>query len=123
MRDTFKESNSSADGQINLIHYDEAAACVMTALEKAKDLKDIDSKLFLVSELEPISRMSICETAKGNPTYKDSSIPKFNDVAAADGKCYDTEKVRSTLEWTNKFNFKDFMASQYGEEMQIPDLS
>jgi len=121
--DKAKDFTSNPNGLINLIHYDDAARCVITALLKSSGLKTQTSKklLFLASDGVPISRENICHAALKCPFYKEKIMPTFSgEKSLVDGKRYDTSKIRQELEWKPIFtSFEDFMSAHYDEEMKI----
>ena len=98
---------------INLIHYDDAAECVISAFDKK-----IKNRVFLVSDGVPISRTDICKAALNNPDYRDKKEPKFEgDPAVIDGKKYDTTKVTTEMGFQTRFkDFASFMAEGYKTE-------
>ena len=52
------EVESNADGMVNLIHYEDAASAVVTAL-----LREKTETIYLASDEEPVSRENICKAA------------------------------------------------------------
>ena len=117
------EFQSSPNGLINLIHYDDAAECVLKALLNMK--KETKEKLFLVSDGPPISRIDICKAGVKNPDYADRKIPNFlGDPDKIDGKRYDSKTARRVLGWEPKFqSFDAFMSKDYAEEKTVELLN
>ncbi|TRY68641.1 hypothetical protein TCAL_08889 [Tigriopus californicus] len=116
---TVKDAYPSApNGLINLIHYQDAALCVIRILER-----QIRSRLFLASDGQPISRSGICQAARLNPDYSDKSLPRFEGQEdLIDGKKYVTARLQSELDWKPLFpDFKTFMADMY-QNVQPCDL-
>lgn len=108
---TAKDAYPSApNGLINLIHYQDAALCVIRILEK-----QIRSRLFLASDGQPISRIGICQAALLNPDYSDKTLPRFEgEHKLIDGKKYDTQRLQKELDWQPSFpDFTTFMSSLY----------
>ena len=121
--DKAKEFTSSPNGLINLIHYDDAARCVISALLKSSSLGPESSKklLFLASDGVPISRENICRAALKCPFYKEKAMPTFSgEKSVVDGKRYNTMKIRQTLDWKPVFtSFEEFMSAHYDEEINV----
>ena len=115
-----RESPSAPNGLINLIHYDDAARCVVAALQSAKSE---EGKIYVASDGVPISRVDICKAAAKCPDYQECSPFEFQgDKEAVDGKRYDTTKVRSELKWKPQFaSFDEFMSDHYSNEMTVDD--
>lgn len=112
------EFSSCPNGLINLIHYDDAAKCVIKALLKSTNKSD---NLFLVSDGVPISRENICKSALNCEVYKERTIPKFtgeNDIV--NGKKYNISLISKTLDWKPQYeSFHDFMSFHCDKEMNI----
>ena len=117
-----KEFAACPNGLINLVHYDDAAKCVLEALLKTPDQdKNSSPKLFLVSDGVPISRENICKAALKCPIYGDRCIPKFTgDENNIDGKAYDTSLAHKVLDWKPHFgSFAEFMSNHFDEEINV----
>jgi len=113
------EFSSRANGLINLIHYDDAANCILKVLLKLPMVEG-DKRLFLVSDGVPVSRMNICKAALKCPVYTGKVLPAFTGDKSVDGKMYDTSLVRRTFEWEPSFkSFEDFMENHCDDEMNI----
>ena len=112
------EFSSIPGGWINLVHYDDAARCVILSLLNSN--KTETKKLFLVSDGVPMTRQNICEAALKCNMYKNKVMPKFNgDKDAVDGKQYNASLVSETLEWKPKFqSFETFMMNDHLEELE-----
>eukprot|EP00095_Tigriopus_kingsejongensis_P009169 maker-scaffold145_size311916-snap-gene-0.15 protein:Tk09169 transcript:maker-scaffold145_size311916-snap-gene-0.15-mRNA-1 annotation:"hypothetical protein GUITHDRAFT_64569" len=111
---TNKDSYPSAPhGLINLIHYQDAALCVVQLLEKPAK-----GQVFLASDGEPISRRAICEAARQHPDYASRALPRFEGAEdEIDGKRYDTQKLRDQLAWSPKFStFDAYMATLHQDD-------
>ncbi|GMI58851.1 hypothetical protein ScalyP_jg1952, partial [Parmales sp. scaly parma] len=96
LRPDVTKVNSSGDGLINLLHYDDAAAAVVKVLDVECSSRN---KLFIVSDGNPLTRTEICQVAidKG----QDGSTPSFAETTPESdlGKVYDCSKIKSTG-WT-----------------------
>jgi len=117
-----QEFMSNPNGLINLIHYDDAARCVITALLKSSDLKRMNPKLlFLASDGFPMSKENICKAALMCPFYEKKFIPTFlGDKYIVDGKKYGTSLILKSLEWKPVFkSFEHFMSVDYDKEMNL----
>lgn len=112
------EFPSAPNGVINLIHYDDAALCVTSALLSS----GLTDRVFLVSDGVPISRKDICLAALKNPAYSGLSCPEFTgDAGLIDGKKYNVSRVKSELKWKPEFeSFAVFMEEKYDQEKQNP---
>jgi nucleoside-diphosphate-sugar epimerase len=100
-------------GIINLLHYDDAAGACLAALKAGPSV--CRSKIFLISDGSPMTRMEICESALKANVYKDYRLPVFissDDQPWALGKVYDGSVSNSMLMWSPKYSsFDDFMSS------------
>jgi nucleoside-diphosphate-sugar epimerase len=103
---------SSPSGYINLIHYDDAATAIVSALEL-----NLRKTVLLVSDGVPISRKDICLASVEHPTYSGKSAPNFTGNGT-DGKKYDISEARRQLvEWAPKYiSFAAFMKELHGLE-------
>jgi len=103
------EFPSRPNGLINLIHYDDAAACVVACL---KNSAKANNQVFLVSDGVPVSRKDICEAALKNPTYSDKEQVEFTGSEDVDGKKYCSDKVRKIVGWKPMYpSFAAFMTN------------
>ena len=111
------EFPSPPNGVINLIHYDDAAQCVVDALlVPGKD--KFSERLFLVADGVPISRQVICKAALKHPAFAGLSCPAFTgDPDVVDGKKYDVSLTKTVLKWVPNFEtFAAFMEEGYKQE-------
>jgi nucleoside-diphosphate-sugar epimerase len=108
-----KEAQGPADGVINLLHYDDAAgACLAALLQGAKSGEDIHGKTFLISDGNPTTRQSICDSAMKHPLYASKPMPKFGAVSDKKGKIYDGSGSNASLKWTpQNVSFDEFMST------------
>ena len=123
---------SSPHGLNNLIHYDDAARCVIKVLLKTLNERYMKwlktdfkkSSLFLASDGIPISRQNICQVALKSPFYQEKCMPVFSgDTALVDGKMYSTYHIRMALDWKPVFtSFEVFMLYRYDEEIDISEF-
>mmetsp|Transcript_9357 Transcript_9357/g.14034 ORF Transcript_9357/g.14034 Transcript_9357/m.14034 type:complete len:352 (-) Transcript_9357:253-1308(-) len=100
--------SGSPEGLINLIHYDDAASLVMTALKAGKKS---EGQIFLGSDDKPMSRQEICEAAMRHPSYSARfQMPTFTGIVGSKGKRYDSKFTRDRLSWQPKYaSFDDFI--------------
>ena len=114
------EFSSCPNGLINLVHYDDAARCVMEALLNPQH-GEPDKRLFLASDGVPISRSNICQAAVKCPYYKEKVIPKFTGATnMVDGKRYNTSFISKALKWKPNFEtFESFMNEHHEEELNV----
>lgn len=113
------EFPSKQNGLINLIHYDDAAECVLACLSNRSKATN---QVFLVSDGAPISRKEICEAASKNPNYSDKGPVKFTGEEDVDGKQYCSDKIRKTMDWKPIYpSFVEFMgnSSLYENETKV----
>lgn len=99
------------DGIINLLHYDDAASSVMSALRVGPNVNG--GKVFLISDGHHTTRRSICESALKSKRYRDCEMPKFEGAKSETrGKIYDGSWSEETLGWNAKYtSFDEFMES------------
>ena len=116
-----REINSCPNGLINMIHYDDAARCIIKALLTSFES---NNQLFLVSDGVPMSRQSICEAALKCPLYHSKILPTFlGDPSCIDGKQYQTSLVCNKLGWTPMFrSFAEFMEKSYDQELDMSSI-
>jgi len=113
------EFPSKPNGLINLIHYDDAAQCVLSCLTNTSKASN---HVFLVSDGTPVSRKQICEAASRNPNYSDKGPVKFTGGEDVDGKQYCSDKIRKTMSWKPKYpSFAEFMGNSalYENETKV----
>jgi len=96
--------SGSADGLINQVHYDDAAACVVAALLRAPR-----GATFLAADYQPLSRRQICIEARRAPIFAERPIPMFTGEGGL-GKVCDCSHTRSVLQWEPRYKtFGDFI--------------
>mmetsp|Transcript_4402 Transcript_4402/g.7064 ORF Transcript_4402/g.7064 Transcript_4402/m.7064 type:complete len:323 (+) Transcript_4402:61-1029(+) len=103
-----EELDSNPDGIINLIHYEDAALLVISAIEKGRG-----AKIYIGSDGVPITRKEICDAALLNDAYKGKKTPKFLKPSSKnDGKIYDMTRTFSELSWVPRYaSFQEYMKS------------
>jgi nucleoside-diphosphate-sugar epimerase len=107
------EVGGRPDGIINLLHYDDAAGSVVAALTASSD--DVQGKVFLISDSNPLTRYQICESSQKAAKYRDTTTPKFLGSSEKDpiGKIYDGSASNKALNWSPRYpSFDEFMNSQ-----------
>lgn len=111
--------DSSPDGLINLLAYEDAASAVVAALEAAKNGdNNMSGRIFLAADSTPTSRRDICEQALRHPLHAGKTVPRFAEGAAGAGasKIYDTSVTRRDLNWQPRYDaFGDFMSIKAAE--------
>lgn len=106
------EVTSAPNGNVNLIHYGDAAHAVVLALKLSSvELSKLERRTFLAAARERITRKGICEAALKHPLFKESSMPAFpNDEHTPRERIYDNELTRKILGWTPRWeSFAHFM--------------
>jgi len=104
-------------GLINLVHYDDAAAAVISALDCGSSAR---SELVLISDGTPMTRRAIVEAAHKSTAYAGTAMPTFESQASGAastgrsglGKVYNINHAKQLLKWQPKWlSFGAFMAS------------
>ena len=99
-----------AEGLINQVHYDDAAAAVVAAL-----LRGPRGATLLVADDQPLSRRAICLEARRAPEFSKQSMPNFSDGGGR-GKVVDCSHTRAVLNWQPRYRtFGDFISVQLNE--------
>lgn len=108
-----KEIQGPADGIINLLHYDDAAAACIAAIVQGSYAADtIQKQIFLISDGNPTTRQGICESSKKHPLFAMKAMPKFSATSDNKGKIYDGSHSNRVLKWVPKYpSFDKFMAT------------
>lgn len=107
--------NGSAEGELNLVHYEDAARAVTKALQVPVDeLASWPWRTCLITALKTDSRKAICIQALKHPLFKSSQLPKFadpNDPSVAQvQRTFNNEWTRRTLQWAPQWeSFVEFM--------------
>jgi nucleoside-diphosphate-sugar epimerase len=109
-----KTIESSPDGIINLLHYEDAASACLAALKAGPSV--CKGRAFLISDGHPMSRYGICKSALKAKIYKAYDMPEFNEKGNeqpwALGKIYNGSMSNDALQWTPKYkSFDEFMES------------
>lgn len=97
------------DGIINLLHYDDAASSVVSALRVGTAVNG--GKVFLISDGHFTTRRGICESALKSARYMGCEMPEFQGGdGETRGKIYDGSWSEETLDWKPKYrSFDEFM--------------
>ncbi|KAL1526642.1 hypothetical protein AB1Y20_015346 [Prymnesium parvum] len=102
---SMEEVQQSADGLINLIHYDDAAGCAVAAL-----LRGPRGETLLASDDQPLSRRDICAEALRAPDFAGRKIPEFIGEGGR-GKVCDSSYTREVLQWEPRYKtFTSFIS-------------
>ena len=78
--------NSSADGLVNLVHYEDAAAAVVDTLKAQLDGVTEGGEVFLATDGVPITRKDMVEACLVCPAYDGGSMPEFTAESDASGR-------------------------------------
>eukprot|EP00667_Euglena_gracilis_P008244 EG_transcript_8357 len=97
----------SADGLINMIAYEDAAALCVQLLRTP----GIRREVFLAGDGVPITRQDICRSARRLKRYAEFPLPTFVGEGGL-GKRYDTSKLRRLLAWRPKYESFDAYITQ-----------
>lgn len=135
-----KVIESNADGFVNMIHYDDAASIVITAVESGKtyDFKylmictqfkinikltiiiGLRSKILIGVDEEPITRQEICASALASKLFPDAPMPQFTSPTGLVGKRCDGSYTKTLLNWSPKYqSFRKYMRGLGGEEIDL----
>ena len=115
---------SRGDGIINLLHYEDAASAVISALMVGPNVNS--RRVFLISDGHPLTRKQICTSARQHVRYDgfgmplfidddddDDGVVKTTDGGVGKGKVYDGRKSNDALQWKPKYpSFDEFMTSK-----------
>ena len=117
---------SRGDGIINLLHYEDAASAVISALVVGPNVNS--GRVFLISDGHPLTRKQICTIARQHVRYDGFGMPLFidddddddddvvvktTDGGVGKGKVYDGRKSNDALQWKPKYpSFDEFMTSK-----------
>jgi len=91
--------NALPHGLINLIHYQDAGAAVLTCLGKQDK---VSGSVLLVADGCPVSRLDILNAVRSSSKAKDMPEVTFTGGEGVDGKRYDVSKIKS-LGWSPTF--------------------
>jgi len=98
-----------ADSIINLLHYSDAAGCVVAALLRGRAE---GGALYIAADNDPLTRQQICNAALQNAQYAGAAAPAFTATEGGRGKVYNTTATRRALDWQPLYpSFRDYMAS------------
>lgn len=97
----------SAESQVNMIHYDDAALAVVCALRLEKLP---ERRTFLASVLNSVTRKQLFEASLRHPQLSDFKVPKIMEDEPPTRRRYDNTWSREVLGFKPKFeSFVDFM--------------
>jgi nucleoside-diphosphate-sugar epimerase len=104
--------NSSADGLVNLVHYEDAAAAVVDTLKAQLDGVTEGGEVFLATDGVPITRKDMVEACLVCPAYEGGSMPEFTAESDASGKSMTNPLTREKLGWEPVHaSFAEFVAA------------
>jgi nucleoside-diphosphate-sugar epimerase len=108
--------DSNADGLVNMLHYEDAAAATLAVALSTGFSKQV----FVACDNEVTTREEICESAVASGLFPNSPVPTFAAESGAPGKICDCSVTRSLLDWQPKYtSFRVFMRRLGGED--VPD--
>jgi nucleoside-diphosphate-sugar epimerase len=106
----------SADGLINLIHYDDAATIVMATLKAGGGREGVGERgmrVFLGAAGPALSRKEICSAALNHPLFRTFDMPTFDEDAGGSIKTYDNSASCVALDWKPRWaSFQEFMQAE-----------
>lgn len=114
--DYFDKSNGTnplpftAEGVTNTLHYEDAAAACVAALQAGPSVTR--HKVYLLSDGQPVARRRICELARQTPHFQDRRMPTFaiESDPNQSGKVYDGSWSNEALNWKPRYeSFAKFM--------------
>ena len=101
----------AADGTLNMLHYDDAAAAGLLAM--ASPLR---GQVYVVSDDQPVTRREICEASLESGLFPDASMPSFAAESGPPAKRTNSASTRSRLGWQPRYrNFQSFMGLKRGD--------
>lgn len=90
----------SADGHVNFVHYEDAAAMVVAVLERGEVGAGKDSRrLFFGTDGCPMTRRNICEAARRYYNFDPRVEPMYMPMGPATSKKYSNAASRKELSW------------------------
>lgn len=101
------------DSLVNLITYEDAAACCVAAC-----LRGAPGDLFLAADMQPRTRQQIVEAAKRHPDFQDRTVtftqaPLNSRGPKNFGRRYDCSYTRTKLKWKPRFpNVETFFENE-----------
>jgi len=118
--------SGAADGLLNMLHYDDAAACALAVINKGKR-----GEVYLACDGKPISRREICEAALSSgqfspPEYMSSTPPFQSEIGGAEmSKLCNCDWTRRALSWQPRYSdFGSYMRRMgKGERLEDFDCS
>ena len=111
------EIKGDPEGTINMLHYEDAAAVCLKALESP-----LRNQIYLASDDYPVSRQEICEASLASGKYPDVSMPKFLEEVGPRQKRTNCKKTRELIGWEPKYpSFQSFMYGLGGKEFKMKE--
>ncbi|CAK0791062.1 unnamed protein product [Prorocentrum cordatum] len=109
--------SANPEGLINMLHYDDAAAAAVAALERG-----LRGEVLIVSDGSPLTRAEICRAAVGARPFRDEAVmPAFEASETGspppmggkgNGKVLDASRAREVLRWSPRHaSFASYMAA------------
>jgi len=93
--------DGAADGVLNMLHYEDAAAAAVAALLNGKC-----NTIYLASDDVPVTREEVCAAALASKQYgPDVRMPTFSSPTGPAGKKCDSTWTRKELQWKPKYRF------------------
>lgn len=115
LREDCTKLGGHGDSFLNLIHYEDAAALVLAALEKGPEGAE-GRRVFLGADCSPVMRQEVCEAAIRHPMFKGATVPEFDGEGEVVVKAYDNSETRRVLGWVPKWeSFEVFMHDEAAE--------
>ncbi|KAJ1409776.1 hypothetical protein B484DRAFT_336557 [Ochromonadaceae sp. CCMP2298] len=109
--------DSNADGLVNMLHYEDAAAATLAVALST----GFSKKIFLACDNEVTTREEICESAVASGLFPGSPMPAFASESGAPGKICDCSVSRGLLNWQPVYtSFRVYMRRLGGED--VPDV-
>lgn len=105
-----------ANGVVNLVHYDDAAAALVAALQL-----ELRNEVYLVCDDAAETRQQICEATLLSELFSSYAMPKFTSPDGPRGKVCDSSVTRRKLNWQPVHrSFSSFMRKIAGLPEEVP---
>lgn len=126
--------DGNEDGRLNMLHYEDAAAACVSALQARVSGTNIDPSMysnsnketlslsgqnvFLACDDAPITRIEVCRSALASKLFPDSALPSFSSKEGPPGKLCDSSWTREKLGWRPVYpSFRGYMRALGGENV------
>lgn len=97
------------DGVLRLLHYDDAASVVVTAISADHDV--VAGQRFIATDGTPVSRKQIIDAAREHPMYAGFDMPTFGEGGAS--KRLNNNWSKARLGWEPRYkSFVEFMREE-----------